>query len=67
MSKVTGKTKADNITGTGKLIKMCTIYIRQQKGTAIAKIMQRKRIERTLVERAKKAMAYKDTLAYFYH
>ena len=67
MSKVTGKTKTDNITGTGKLIKMCTIHITQQKGTAIAKIIQRKRIERTLVERAKKAMAYKDTQAYFYH
>ena len=39
MSKVTGKTKTDNITGTGKLIKMCTIHITQQKGTAIAKII----------------------------
>ena len=38
MNRVTRKSKADNITGTGKLIKMCTIYIRQQKGTAIAKI-----------------------------
>ena len=67
MNRVTRKTKADNITETGKLIKMCTVYIKQQKGTAIGKIIQRKRIERTFVERAKEAMAYKDTQAYFYH